>query len=78
MQRSKYDYEQRMDRNKFDYKYTSKQKEEVDKLNNLYETAKNSQMFTDEELPEIKRQIFKKIAGIEKDADFEKMKSKPR
>ena len=66
MQRSKYDYEQYMDRNKFDYQYTSKQKEEVDKLNNLYEMARNSQMFTDEELPEIKRQIFNKIAGIEK------------
>ena len=39
MQRSKYDYEQYMDRNKFDYQYTSKQKEEVDKLNNLYEMA---------------------------------------
>ena len=66
MQRGMYDYQQRMDRDKFEYQYTSKQKEEVDKLNNLYETAKNSQMFTDEELPEIKRQIFKKIAGIEK------------
>lgn len=66
MQRSKYDYEQYMDRAKFDYQYTKKQKEEVDKLNNLYEMAVESQMFTDEELPEIKRQIFKKIAGIEK------------
>jgi len=66
MQRSKYDYEQYMDRAKVDYQYTKKQKEEVDKLNNLYEMAVESQMFTDEELPEIKRQIFKKIAGIEK------------
>lgn len=47
-----------------DFKFTSQQKSEFDRLNESYEEARRSGDFSDSELKELRRQIIAKQAGI--------------
>jgi hypothetical protein len=57
--------EQRM-RERFDWQYTQKQKQEFDQLTNAYEEAKKSGEFTPDELKDLHYQIAGRMAGIDK------------
>ena len=65
MDKNEYDYKQNMDRKKFDYQLTAKQKAEFDGYNEAYENARLSGDFTEDELKEIRRQAVAKQAGIQ-------------
>ena len=76
MDKNEYDYKEGMDRREFDYKqnaarvaeqakFTDKQRQEFDQMNQSYEEARKSGDFNESELKEIRRQIAAKQAMIE-------------